>query len=99
MKASANYIGMLYSPPLAFFEAIGKSTTELAQFQCTFIDCLNTPLNHSKQRNYRCLLTCSELLHVLFQPLCGCFFMLPASNQHWLIGAVCSPPTDITALL
>ncbi|MEI7374758.1 NAD(P)H-dependent oxidoreductase [Dickeya chrysanthemi] len=44
MKASAYYIGMSYNPPLAFFEAMGKSQNELGEFQRAFIDCLHSPL-------------------------------------------------------
>ncbi|WP_312655420.1 NAD(P)H-dependent oxidoreductase [Kluyvera ascorbata] len=44
MKASAYYIGMQYNQPLAFYEAMGKSQTELEQFQNSFVQCLRAPL-------------------------------------------------------
>ncbi|UUE09269.1 NAD(P)H-dependent oxidoreductase [Dickeya zeae] len=44
MKASAYYIGMTYNRPLVFFEAMGKSQSELGEFQRAFIDCLHSPL-------------------------------------------------------
>lgn len=44
MKASAYYVGMKYNNPLAFYDAMGKSQDELADFQREFVDCLLTPL-------------------------------------------------------
>ena len=44
MKASAFYVGMKYSQPLAFYEAMGVGHEVLAAFQTAFTTRLNAPL-------------------------------------------------------
>ncbi len=48
MKASAYYVGMKYNNPLAFYDAMGKSQDELADFQREFVDRLPTPLTAAR---------------------------------------------------
>lgn len=44
MKASAYYVGMSYNQPLAFYEAMGRSESDLGHFQAAFTERLNAPL-------------------------------------------------------
>lgn len=44
LKASAYYVGMLYNQPLAFYQAMGRSDTDLGEFKAAFTARLNAPL-------------------------------------------------------
>ena len=44
LKASAYYVGMQYNQPLAFYDAMGRSESELAEFQQAFATRLQAPL-------------------------------------------------------
>ncbi|MFM4942610.1 NAD(P)H-dependent oxidoreductase [Aeromonas bivalvium] len=49
MRASAHYVGMLYNPPLAFYDAMDMAAETLANWTAQLQECLEAPLGSHLQ--------------------------------------------------